>query len=55
MQATKGDSQPAAQPRITNATFKMPKAVKVMLATIVDPVERAMFKNMMIRSLARPN
>lgn len=48
VKTTKGDPMPPRQPRMTGPTYKMPKRIKTVLATIADPQMRGHYKRMMI-------
>lgn len=44
----KGDPQTPRQAKHTGPTYRLPKTVKAMMTTIVDPAARGHFKRMMI-------
>lgn len=48
----KGDSQTPRKTPITGPTWKMPKPVKALLTTFVDPHERGHYKRMMMDAWA---
>jgi hypothetical protein len=49
---SKGDSQTPRKARATGPTWRMPHAVKNLLGSERDPLQRAIYKNMMVEASA---